>query len=77
MIVSMGVLGLVAGTATLLGLRWITAAMAAPLEYLKIVFALIIGYLIWSEVPNLVTMIGACLITVAGLMAARLQGAKP
>jgi drug/metabolite transporter (DMT)-like permease len=71
-ILLLGLLTWVAELLTLLGLSRLHVTIAAPLDYLSIVFALLIGYLVWSEVPVVVALIGACMITAAGIVALRL-----
>ena len=43
-------------------------SLVAPLKYLSLVFAIIFGYLIWSEIPTAKTLIGALLVVSASLI---------
>jgi drug/metabolite transporter (DMT)-like permease len=43
-------------------------SLVAPLKYLSLVFAIIFGYLIWSEIPTLKTLLGAFLVIFASLI---------
>ena len=64
-------LGLIIGV---LGYYAITAAMrigdvavVTPFRYTRLIFALIIGYFVFSEVPDQTTLIGAAIIILSGL----------
>ena len=60
--------------------RYAQASLLAPFEYLAMVFAAIVGYVFWAEVPVLTTWIGAAIIAASGLFIferqKRLQGSK-
>jgi len=47
--------------------RYAEASLLAPFEYLAMVFAAIVGYLFWGEVPVLTTWLGAIVIAASGL----------
>jgi len=47
--------------------RYAEASLLAPFEYLAMVFAAIVGYAFWGEVPVLTTWIGAAIIAASGL----------
>ena len=47
--------------------RYAEASLLAPFEYLAMIFAAIVGYLFWGEVPVLTTWIGAAVIASSGL----------
>eukprot|EP01031_Cornospumella_fuschlensis_P052068 gene52068-63655_t len=42
-------------------------ASLAPLEYTPLLWGLVLGWLIWSEVPAWTTLIGAVIVICAGL----------
>ncbi len=44
------------------------AARVGPFMYLTVVFAAIFGWMIWTEVPDLLSFIGATLVIVAGVL---------
>ncbi|MFT5220240.1 MAG: drug/metabolite transporter (DMT)-like permease [Gammaproteobacteria bacterium] len=48
--------------------RYAEASLLAPFEYLAMVFAAIVGYVFWQEVPVLTTWLGAAVITLSGLI---------
>ena len=37
-------------------------SLVSPLKYLALIFAIIFGYIIWGEIPNSKTLIGALLV---------------
>ena len=47
------------------------AAKLAPLEYTALIWAALIGYVVFDEVPTFATAIGAVLIIGAAAMASR------
>ena len=47
--------------------RYAQASLLAPFEYLAMVFAAIVGFVFWNEVPVLTTWIGALIIAASGL----------
>ena len=47
--------------------RYAEASLLAPFEYLAMVFAALVGYLFWGEIPLLTTWLGAAIIAASGL----------
>jgi drug/metabolite transporter (DMT)-like permease len=47
--------------------RYAEASLLAPFEYMAMIFAAIVGYLFWGEIPVLTTWIGAAVIVFSGL----------
>jgi len=47
--------------------RYAEASLLAPFEYIAMVFAAIVGFLFWQEIPALTTWIGAGVIASSGL----------
>jgi drug/metabolite transporter (DMT)-like permease len=47
--------------------RYAEASLLAPFEYLAMIFAAIVGYFFWGEIPVLTTWIGATVIASSGL----------
>jgi drug/metabolite transporter (DMT)-like permease len=47
--------------------RYAEASLLAPFEYLAMVFAAIVGFVFWGEVPTLTTWLGAAIIAASGL----------
>lgn len=65
---------LVAAAALLAGQYWLVAAMrtgeiavVAPFRYSIMLWAILAGFLVWGEVPDLVTWVGIAIVTGAGL----------
>jgi drug/metabolite transporter (DMT)-like permease len=65
---------LAASVALLAGQYWLIAAMrtgeiavVAPFRYSIILWALLSGFLVWREVPDVVTWIGIAIVSIAGL----------
>lgn len=48
--------------------RYAEASLLAPFEYLAMVFAALVGFLFWGEVPVLTTWIGAGVIAASGMV---------
>lgn len=47
--------------------RYAEASLLAPFEYLAMVFAAIVGFVFWGEIPVLTTWIGGAIIAASGL----------
>lgn len=63
--------GLVGGVAQILltsSYRHAEAAFLAPFDYASILFALVIGYTIFNEIPTIHTIIGSIIIIAAGVL---------
>ena len=62
--------GILGGLGAFLGIiayRHAPAAVVAPFEYTGLVWAALIGWLVWSEQPESAVWLGAALIAVAGI----------
>ena len=65
------VLGLCGSVANLLltqSYRLAEASLVTPIKYLSLVFAILFGYFIWSEVPKILTLLGAILVITSSLI---------
>tara|TARA_B100000575_G_scaffold287792_1_gene286697 strand:- start:476 stop:1294 length:819 start_codon:yes stop_codon:yes gene_type:complete len=65
------VLGLCGSVANLLltqSYRLAEASLVTPIKYLSLVFAIIFGFFIWSEVPKILTLLGAALVITSSLI---------
>jgi drug/metabolite transporter (DMT)-like permease len=63
--------GAVAGSAQFAlfeGMRQAPVSVLAPFEYTSLVWAFVLGYLIWSDIPTRNVLLGAILILAAGLI---------
>jgi drug/metabolite transporter (DMT)-like permease len=63
----MGVLGTVTQACYIKGMSEGDATVMAPLDYSRLVFAILIGYLLFGEIPNGVTMLGAGVVIASTL----------
>jgi len=48
--------------------RLAETSLVTPIKYLSLVFAIIFGFLIWSEIPKVLTLIGAMLVVASSLI---------
>ena len=72
------ILGLSGGVANLLltqSYRLADASLVSPIKYLSLVVAIVAGYLIFSEVPKMMTLFGASLIVVSSFIIFRRESA--
>jgi drug/metabolite transporter (DMT)-like permease len=63
--------GLLGGTANLLlsqSYKLSEVSLVTPIKYLSLVFAIIFGYFIWSEIPTYKTLLGAFLVILSSLI---------
>ncbi len=67
LLAAMGVLGLVTQACYIKGMSMGDAAAMAPIDYMRLIFSILIGLALFNEVPNLVTMIGALIIIASTL----------
>ena len=56
---AMGVLGTITQACYINGMAEGDAAAMAPIDYTRLVFAVILGYALFRDVPNAMTMLGA------------------
>ena len=47
--------------------RYAEATLISPFKYIALIWAMLIGWLWWADVPDIATLMGAALIVVAGL----------
>ena len=48
--------------------RLAEASLVTPIKYLSLVFAIVFGFLIWSEIPKALTLLGAALVILSSLI---------
>jgi drug/metabolite transporter (DMT)-like permease len=63
-----GIIGSVANILLTVSLRIAEASLVTPTKYLNLVFAILLGYFIWGEVPKIFTLIGAGLIIFSSII---------
>lgn len=62
--------GLCGGVAQILmteSYRYAEASVVAPFEYTSMIFAILIGYFVFSDLPTWYTLIGGAIVTAAGI----------
>lgn len=62
LLAAMGIFGLVTQVCYIKGMALGDAAAMAPIDYTRLVFAILFGFLLFHEVPNLITMLGALIV---------------
>tara|TARA_Y100001958_G_C21237191_1_gene563921 strand:+ start:1456 stop:2334 length:879 start_codon:yes stop_codon:yes gene_type:complete len=63
-----GIVGSVANILLTISLRIAEASLVTPTKYLNLVFAVLLGYFIWGEIPRILTLIGAGLIIISSII---------
>jgi drug/metabolite transporter (DMT)-like permease len=59
---AMGVLGVITQACYINGMSEGDAAAMAPIDYTRLVFAVILGYALFNDIPNTMTMLGAGIV---------------
>ncbi|WP_370229491.1 DMT family transporter [Cognatishimia sp.] len=67
-LISAGLVGGVAQICLTTGYRYAQASTLAPFDYVSMLFALVIGYFIFAEVPTAATLFGAAIVIFAGIL---------
>ncbi|MBI3708627.1 MAG: DMT family transporter [Proteobacteria bacterium] len=67
MFIAMGVLSGGAHFLMIEGFRWTEANLVAPFKYSSLIWGVTYGYLIWGDVPDRWTFVGAAVIGASGL----------
>jgi len=63
-----GVLGGVANLLLSQSYKLSEVSLVTPLKYLALIFGIIFGYLIWDEVPTILTLFGSALVILSSLI---------
>ena len=63
-----GIIGSVANILLTISLRIAEASLVTPTKYLNLVFAILLGYFIWGEIPKVLTLLGAGLIIASSVI---------
>ena len=64
----MGLCGSIANLLLTQSYRLAEASLVTPIKYLSLVFAIVFGFVIWSEVPKILTLFGALLVVTSSLI---------
>lgn len=78
--VTMAAIGLLSGGgqfAMIKAFAWAPAAVVAPFNYTGLVWAVLFGFFVFSEVPDVWIILGSALITASGLYIFRREHAAP
>ncbi|MCG6856490.1 MAG: DMT family transporter [Salaquimonas sp.] len=67
LIVVLGVVGYVGQLCNIVGYRYGEASVMAALDYFRLIYAVIFGYLIFSQLPGVNTWVGSAVIVAASL----------
>jgi drug/metabolite transporter (DMT)-like permease len=67
LLAAMGVLGIVTQACYIRGLTEGEAIVMSPLDYTRLIFALILGFVLFHEIPNPMTMAGAAVVIASTL----------
>ena len=67
LLLALGLLGTVAHLMMTWSLRFAPASTLAPMQYLEIPFGTLIGWMIFSDLPNGLAALGICITVAAGL----------
>lgn len=67
LLIVMGVMGIVTQACYIKGMQIGDAAAMAPIDYTRLVFASLAGFLLFSEVPGVWTLVGAAIVVASTL----------
>lgn len=66
--IGLGLLSAVGHIMTIYAFRYTDASTLAPLVYVELVATVAVGFIVFSEIPNMSTVIGAAFIIISGLL---------
>ena len=75
-VAGIGLIGGIAQMAMTQAFRLAPASIVAPFEYLALVFAVTLGYLFWSEVPDSYILAGSAIVVGSGLYILHREAAR-
>ena len=67
-LIAVGVISAAAQMLMTAGYRASDSSLVAPFEYGAILYTTVIGAVIWGEIPDIWTLLGACILVAAGFM---------
>jgi drug/metabolite transporter (DMT)-like permease len=67
LLAAMGVLGTITQACYIKGMAEGDATVMAPIDYTRLIFAIVLGYLLFAELPKAITMLGAAIIIASTL----------
>jgi len=57
--------------------RWAEAALVAPFKYTNLIWAVVIGFIVWGDLPDSWTFAGAAVVVSSGLYIVRREARRP
>ncbi len=73
MFLSLGPLAIIAQYFNIRAFMLVSASTLAPIMYSWIIFAALLGYFLFAEVPTLITLVGSLLIVAGGVVVSKLR----
>ena len=70
-LVAMGVVGTVCHLLMVIAFRWASASLLAPIQYVEIISAVALGWLLFGESLDLISWAGVALVVATGLLVLR------
>jgi len=67
LLVMMGVMGGIGQIALTQSYRYADASMVAPFDYISMIWAIILGWVLFGELPKAVVVLGSCIVVCAGI----------
>ena len=71
-LIIMGALGTIVQVCTITALKYSTPLFVAPFEYTRLIFATVIGFVVFREIPDIYTVVGSIVILFSAYMLTRL-----
>ena len=62
---------------TIQAIRYSRPAIVAPIDYIRMIWVILIGYFIWGEIPKSLTWIGIVIIVISGVYIVSHRGTVP
>ncbi|MBF8268657.1 MAG: hypothetical protein HW386_366 [Gammaproteobacteria bacterium] len=62
---------------TIQAIRYARPAMVAPIDYIRIIWVILIGYFVWGEIPEPLTWVGIVIIVISGVYIVSHRGTVP
>jgi drug/metabolite transporter (DMT)-like permease len=60
----------------ILGMRGGDVSVISPFRYTSLLYALLIGWAVWGDIPNAMAMAGIALLVAAGILMVRVGGRR-
>ena len=76
LLISLSVVGLLAHYFLILSLKYVSVSTIQPYHYLSLAWASLIGYLVFNEIPDSLSVLGILVIGFSGIIAVKLESRK-